>query len=118
MPMSIEEQSGEDQPVLDTLIQMSADTFERSGLDPRTFMMVRIAALVAVDAPPLSYLMNLSVASGTGLTAEDVQGTLVAVAPVVGGPRVVSSAGNIGRALGIAIKISDNGDNPELDEMN
>lgn len=112
--MSTENQPAEDQPVLDTLLQMNAETYERSGLDPRTFMMVRIAALAAVDAPPLSYLTNLSIASGTGLTAEDVQGTLVAIAPIVGGPHVVSSVGNIGRALGISIVIAENSEQEEL----
>ena len=36
----------------------------------RTLMLVRIAALVAVDAPPVSYLMNLEVASGAGVDAD------------------------------------------------
>jgi hypothetical protein len=31
---------------------MTADSIEASSLDDRTMMMVRIAALVAVDAPP------------------------------------------------------------------
>jgi len=114
--MSVEEQP-EDQPVLDTLLQMGAESFERSGLDPKSFMMVRIAALVAVDAPPLSYLTNLSLASGTGITTEDIQSTLVAIAPVVGGPRVVASVGNIARALGIAIKITEAGEEQELADM-
>lgn len=112
--MAFEDQPLEEHPVLDTLLHMSEQTYERSGLDPRTFMMVRIAALAAVDAPPLSYLTNLSVAGDSGLTAEDVQGTLVAIAPVVGGPRVVSSVGNIGRALGITIAI---GDDDELEAL-
>jgi len=111
--MSVEEQ----QPVLDTLLQMSAESVRRSGLDPRAFMMVRIAALAAVDAPPLSYLTNLTVASGTGLTADDVQDTLVAIAPVIGGPRVVSAVGNIGRALGISIKIAEDSDQEQLADM-
>lgn len=106
--------SPQDTPVLDTLAQMSADTYERSGLDPQTFMLVRIAALAAVDAPPLSYLTNLSVAKDTGLTAEDVQSTLIAIAPVIGGPRVVSSVSKIGRALGIAIKIAENTEQQKL----
>jgi hypothetical protein len=35
-------------PVLDTLVQMSANTLERSRLDPETFMLLRIAALASV----------------------------------------------------------------------
>jgi hypothetical protein len=40
----------------------------------------RIAALVAVDAPPLSYPANADAADDVGFTLEDVQGVLVAVA--------------------------------------
>ena len=112
--MSYEDQPVDDQPVLDTLLQMSAETYQRSGLDPRTYMMVRFAALAAVNAPPLSYLTNLSLASETGLSAEDVQATLVAIAPIIGGSRVVSSVGNIGRALGISIAIAEDDDDAEL----
>ena len=49
-------------PVLDLLATMTAASVEASGLDPQTLMLVRIAALVAVDAPPSSYLLNLGAA--------------------------------------------------------
>ena len=70
-------------------------------------MLARIAALIAVDAPPASYLANAAAASDFGLTAEDLQGVMVAVAPVVGTARVVSAGGNILRALGLAIAVAD-----------
>ena len=38
-------------PILDLLARMTADSLEASSLDDRTTMLVRIAALVAVDAP-------------------------------------------------------------------
>jgi hypothetical protein len=50
-------------PVLDLLASMTADSLE-ADLDPRTLMLARIGALVAVDAPPISYLMNLEAAEG------------------------------------------------------
>ena len=45
-------------PVLDLLASMTADSIEASSLDAETLMLVRIAALVAVDAPPISYALN------------------------------------------------------------
>ena len=42
-----------DTPVLDLLASMTADSIEASSLDPETLMLVRIAALVAVDAAPI-----------------------------------------------------------------
>ena len=73
-------------------------------------MLVRLAALVAVDAPAVSYLLNLGVASEVGLDAEQVRGVLAAVAPIVGTPRVTSATGKIADALDVAIEIA------ELDE--
>jgi 4-carboxymuconolactone decarboxylase len=99
------------EPVLDLLASMTADSLEASNLDPETLMLVRIAALVAVDAPPGSYLMNLGVAADSGVEVEQVQGVLAAVAPIVGAPRVVSAAGKMGDALGVAIDLNRAGAN-------
>src|SRR5215212_499883 len=49
-------------PVLDLLASMTEDSVSASSLDDETFMLVRLAALVAVDAPSVSYLLNLAVA--------------------------------------------------------
>jgi 4-carboxymuconolactone decarboxylase len=98
---------GGDQPVLDLLMDMTGASLERSSLDPRTLMLVRIAALVAVDAPPLSYLSNLGIASDLGVTSEQVEGVLTAVAPIVGTARVVAAGSKIARALGIAIAVAE-----------
>ena len=73
----------------DTLAEITAVSLERSTLEPRELMLARIAALAAVDAPPASYLLNAGTAMDVGITLEDVQGILVAVAPIVGTPRVV-----------------------------
>jgi alkylhydroperoxidase/carboxymuconolactone decarboxylase family protein YurZ len=95
----------EESPVLDTLTDITAVSLERCKLDPREFMMARIAALVAVDAPAASYLFNTPSAIAGGVTVEDVQGVLIAVAPVVGTPRIVSAATRITEALGFAIDV-------------
>ena len=97
-------------PVLDLLTAMTADSIEASSLDERALMMVRIAALVAVNAPPASYLLNLGAAREVGLQAEDVQGVLIGVAPIVGTARVMSATGNIERALGFAIELAELGE--------
>ncbi|MFY9929727.1 MAG: hypothetical protein WAK82_17120 [Streptosporangiaceae bacterium] len=66
-----------------------------------------MAALIAMVAPPASYLANITAAEETGLTAEDIHGVMIAVAPVVGTPRVVAAGGNIMRALGVAIAVAE-----------
>ncbi|MCM2580060.1 carboxymuconolactone decarboxylase family protein [Streptomyces meridianus] len=91
-----------DAPVLETLAEMHLDTFERSGLDARTYFLVRLAALVAMEGAPASYIMALATAEESGATLDDIRGTLAAVAPIVGSARVVSAASNALRGLGIA----------------
>lgn len=94
-----------DTPVLDTLAGMTAVSLELSDLEAREHMIARLAALVATDAPAASYLLNAGVASDVGITVDDVQDVLVAVAPIVGTSRVVTAAANITRALGFAIAV-------------
>ena len=64
-------------------------------------MLVRIAALVAVDAPPVSYLHNLEVAGEVGVDEEQVRGVLTAIAPIVGTARVASAGSKMVHALGL-----------------
>ncbi|KOT33860.1 carboxymuconolactone decarboxylase [Streptomyces caelestis] len=94
-------------PVLDTLAAMTVDSVERCGLDQETFMLTRIAALAASDAPPISYVAHIDPAVRSGVTAEKVQDVLVAIAPVVGTARVMTAAANIAKALGITIAVAD-----------
>jgi Na+/H+-dicarboxylate symporter len=95
----------DDTPLLETVAAMTAASLERSSLEPRELMLARIAALAAAGAPPASYLVNAGTATDVGITLEDVQGVLVAIAPIVGTARTVVAAGNITRALGMAIAV-------------
>jgi len=86
---------------------MTVDTYKRSGLDEETYALVRLASLVAMDAAPISYLVNLGAADELGVPMEKIQGTLVAIAPVVGSARTVSAASKIARAFGLAAAAMD-----------
>jgi len=94
-------------PLLDTLADMTEASVDHTSLDGRELMLVRIAALAAADAPPASYLLNIGPALDAGLTLEDAQGVLVAIAPIVGGPATVTAARAIADALGLAIALTD-----------
>ncbi len=94
-------------PILALLATMTQSSLDVSQLDSETLMLVRIAALVAVDAPPASYLMNLGAAGEIGVTTEQVEGVLAGVAPIVGTARVVSAAGKMARALGLAVQLAE-----------
>jgi alkylhydroperoxidase/carboxymuconolactone decarboxylase family protein YurZ len=94
-------------PVLDLLKSMTAESLAASSLDVETLALVRIAALAAVDAPAVSYLLNLEAASEVGIDAEQVRGVLAAIAPIVGTARVASATGKIVDALDVAIEVAD-----------
>ena len=100
-----------DTPVLDLLADMTASSIAASTLDAQTLMLVRIAALVAVDAPPASYLLNLGAAGDADVDAAQVRGVLAAVAPIVGTARVASAL-KIVRTLELAELVAE----ADLDE--
>ena len=106
-------ESTTDTPVLDLLESMTADSLEASSLDVETLVLVRIAALVAVDAAPVSYALNLKAAGTAGIDSEQVRGVLAAIAPIVGTARIASATGNIVKALAVAIEIADEQDQDE-----
>jgi alkylhydroperoxidase/carboxymuconolactone decarboxylase family protein YurZ len=100
---------GDGTPLLDLLTTMTANSLEATQLDPKTLMLVRIGALVAIDAPPASYMMNLQAAGESGVDADEVQDVLAAVAPIVGTSRVVSAAGKMARALDLKMELAELG---------
>ena len=96
-----------DTPVLDLLTSMTAESVVVSSLDPQSLMVARIAALVATDAPAVSYVLNLEAAVDTGIDAAQVRGILTAIAPIVGTVRVASALGKIVDALEIELEIAE-----------
>jgi 4-carboxymuconolactone decarboxylase len=99
-------------PVLDLLAEMTAASVLASSLDAETLMLVRVAALVAVDAPAVSYALNLEVAGDMEIDPEKVRGVLAAVAPIVGTARVAAATGNIVKAIAVELEVA------ELDSQN
>ena len=102
-----ENETGNDTPVSDTLLVMTATSLENSDLSPRELMIARIAVLVAVDASAASYALNAIPAAESGITVDDVEDILVAVAPVVGTARIVSATANIAEGLGFVIALAE-----------
>ena len=94
-----------DRPLLDTLAAMTAESVARCGLDANSLIAARIAALAAVGAPAASYLLHVGPAIKAGVTVEQIENILIAVAPIVGTPRTTDAALNVGEALGIVIAV-------------
>lgn len=84
-------------------LEVRADWRARSGLDGRGYALVKLAALIALDAPPASYIWQVGNALAEGATPEDLLGVLIAIAPQVGGPKLVAAAPELMLALGLAL---------------
>jgi 4-carboxymuconolactone decarboxylase len=92
-----------DPEFLGTLLGLRSEWQHDTGLDARTFALVKIATLIALDAPPASYLWQVGNAVEAGVTADDLRGVLRAVAPQVGLPKVVAAAPELMIALGLSL---------------
>lgn len=95
----------QDTPVLDTIAAMTAVSVAECELSPEALLLVRLAALAAVEAPPVSYLLHIGPAAEAGVTIEDAQNVLVAVAPIIGTARTMTAGINIAEALELAIAV-------------
>jgi 4-carboxymuconolactone decarboxylase len=84
-------------------LEIRANWEARSGLDARSYSLVKLAALIALDAPPASYLWQVANALESGATPDDLIGVLIAIAPQVGGPKVVAAAPELMVALGLSL---------------
>ena len=92
-----------DADILETAIGLREFGREATGLEGRAYSLVKIAALIALDAPPASYAWQIANAREEGATAVDILGVLRAVAPQVGGPRVMAAAPEIMLGLGLSL---------------
>jgi 4-carboxymuconolactone decarboxylase len=89
-----------DDRYIESLLADERRSAARSGIDPRTHALVRVGALIAMDAAPPSNMSAVEAASRAGVTHEEIVGALIAVLPIVGIARVVSAAPNLGLAAG------------------
>jgi hypothetical protein len=85
-------------------IGVESSTPAASVLGARAVALVRVAAVIAVDAAPSSFQHAVAHALAAGATREEVVATLEAVMPVTGAARVVSSAAKLGLALGYDVE--------------
>jgi 4-carboxymuconolactone decarboxylase len=84
-------------------LEVRAEFQARSGLDARSYALVKLAAIMALDAPPASYLWQVANAIDAGAKPEDLVGVLIAIAPQIGGPKLVAAAPELMVALGLTV---------------
>jgi 4-carboxymuconolactone decarboxylase len=74
-----------------------------SQLDPKCFALVKIAALIAQDAAPASYLFQVQLALDAGCSPREILGVMTAIAPQTGIPKIVAAAPEIMISLGLEL---------------
>jgi 4-carboxymuconolactone decarboxylase len=75
-------------------------------LDERSEALVRVAVLVALDAPQSAYQTAVGAALLAGLSLEELVATLFAVAGSVGSARVISAAPRLALAAGYDVEVA------------
>jgi len=73
---------------------------EAGRLPPKVRALVRLAALLALGAAPVSYQWNVGAALDAGATADEILGTMIAVAPISGVARLVQATPDIALPIG------------------
>ena len=89
-----------DDVFLEAVLGREAANVEASKLDAKSHALVRLGALIAVDARPPSYMAAIDSARRAGACDDEIVGALVAVMPVLGAARVVAATPELGLALG------------------
>ena len=92
-----------DEGCIQSMLGIHLNTNDAAQLDPKTQALVRLGGLVALGAAPGSCHWAAEAALDTGATAEDVVGTLIAMAPICGLARVISAIPEVALAIGYDI---------------
>lgn len=93
-----------DPRVLADLSRRHARAWGAPSLDARTGSLLRVAVLVALDAPPSTYRMEVDAAVAAGADLADLLAVLATVSGLVGSARVASAAPSIALAAGYDVE--------------
>lgn len=101
-----------DDAYYETVLARESSNVAESHLDEKTNALVRLGALVAVDATSPGYMWTVEAARRHGATEEEIVGCLIAALPAVGVASVVSAAPKLALALGydVTAGLEDSGD--------
>jgi 4-carboxymuconolactone decarboxylase len=89
-----------DDRYIDAVLTEERTNATLAGIDARSHALARVAALIAMDAAPPSFMSAVNAGLDAGASRDEIVGTLIAVMPIVGVARVVAAAPNLALALG------------------
>ncbi|MEA2254604.1 MAG: 4-carboxymuconolactone decarboxylase [Solirubrobacteraceae bacterium] len=79
------------------------EAVDSSDLDPKTFALVNLAALIATGGDDASYLLHVGAALDADASVDEVTAVLTAVGPNVGVFKMVAAADPLATALGVTL---------------
>lgn len=89
-----------DEAAIEALLGVGLSDADPCALGVRTTALIRLAGLVATDAPRASYQWGVGVALAAGASEDEIVDVLRVLAPIVGAARVNAAAAELGIALG------------------
>jgi alkylhydroperoxidase/carboxymuconolactone decarboxylase family protein YurZ len=89
-----------DEKFIESVLAMNLGDSDTRGLGPKTHALVRLGALLALGAAPVSYHWTVAAALDAGATPEEILGTLIAVAPITGIARIVLATPDVALSIG------------------
>jgi 4-carboxymuconolactone decarboxylase len=92
-----------DEAVIESVLAVNLNPGPRDEacqLAAKTQALVRLAALLALGAAPVSYQWNVGAALDAGATVDEILGTMIAVAPISGITRVVQASPDVALPIG------------------
>jgi 4-carboxymuconolactone decarboxylase len=79
------------------------EAIDASDLDPKTFALANLAALIATGGDDASYLLHVGAATDAGASVDEITGVLTAIAPNIGVFKMVAAADPLATALGVSL---------------
>jgi alkylhydroperoxidase/carboxymuconolactone decarboxylase family protein YurZ len=92
-----------DEASIESVLGIRLECEDLGGMDAKICALVRIGALLGIDAAAPAYEWAVGRAFAAGATVDEIVGTMIAVAPTIGVARMVSAAPALGLAVGYDI---------------
>ena len=89
-----------DPATLRSLLGEAVIEVDCEALEPTTYALVRLAAIVASDSNQVTYQWGVAAALAAGASEDAIVDVLAAIAPVIGSARVARAAPALAAALG------------------
>jgi len=92
-----------DEKYVEDVLSNDRANLTASALDPKAHALVRLGALIAIDAETPAYMWTLEAARRAGTSDDELVGCLLAALPTLGVARIVSAAPKLGLAMGFDV---------------